>query len=101
MAEKIVMPKLAMAMKQGKVIEWKAEEGEWVEKGRIVMVIETEKVSHECESPVSGFLPSSEMVVPIAGYAEFNIDRPVDIVEQQRSIFYKSNLDAATETGNM
>jgi pyruvate dehydrogenase E2 component (dihydrolipoamide acetyltransferase)/2-oxoglutarate dehydrogenase E2 component (dihydrolipoamide succinyltransferase) len=56
MAEKILMPKLAMAMKQGKVIEWKAGEGQWVEKGQIVMVIETEKVTYECESPAAGFL---------------------------------------------
>lgn len=56
MAEKIVMPKLAMAMKRGKVIEWKAGEGEWVEKGKVVMVIETEKVTYECEAPASGHL---------------------------------------------
>jgi len=56
MAEEILMPKLAMAMKQGKVIEWKAGEGQWIEKGQIVMVIETEKVTYECESPVSGYL---------------------------------------------
>jgi pyruvate/2-oxoglutarate dehydrogenase complex dihydrolipoamide acyltransferase (E2) component len=56
MAEEILMPKLAMAMKQGKVIEWKAGEGQRIEKGQIVMVIETEKVTYECESPASGFL---------------------------------------------
>jgi len=56
MAEKIVMPKLAMAMKQGKVVEWKVNAGDWVEKGQIVMVIETEKVSYEVESPGPGFL---------------------------------------------
>jgi len=56
MAEEILMPKLAMAMKQGKVIEWKAGEGQWVEKGQTVMVIETEKVTYDCESPAAGFL---------------------------------------------
>ena len=56
MAEEILMPKLAMAMKQGKVIEWKAGEGQRIEKGQIVMVIETEKVTYECEAPASGFL---------------------------------------------
>ena len=56
MAQEILMPKLAMAMKQGKVIEWKAEEGQRVEKGQLVMVIETEKVTYECESPAAGFL---------------------------------------------
>jgi pyruvate dehydrogenase E2 component (dihydrolipoamide acetyltransferase)/2-oxoglutarate dehydrogenase E2 component (dihydrolipoamide succinyltransferase) len=56
MAVEIVMPKLAMAMKQGKVVEWKVNEGDRVEKGQIIMVIETEKVSYEVESPASGFL---------------------------------------------
>ena len=56
MAEEILMPKLAMAMKQGKVIEWKAGEGQRIEKGQIVMVIETEKVTYECEAPAAGFL---------------------------------------------
>jgi pyruvate dehydrogenase E2 component (dihydrolipoamide acetyltransferase) len=56
MAENIVMPKLAMAMKQGKVVKWNAGEGEKIEKGQVVMVIESEKVSYEVEAPISGFL---------------------------------------------
>lgn len=56
MAEKIVMPKLAMSMKQGKVIEWKFAEGQHVEKGQVVAVIETEKVTYEVEAPESGLL---------------------------------------------
>lgn len=56
MAETIVMPKLAMSMKQGEVIEWKFAEGEWVEKGQVVLVIETEKVTYEVEAAASGFL---------------------------------------------
>ena len=56
MAEIVAMPKLAKAMKRGKIVEWKAEEGEWVEKGQVVLIIETEKVALECESPASGYL---------------------------------------------
>jgi len=56
MSEKILLPKLAMAMKQGKIVEWKIKEGEWVETGVIVMVIETEKVTYEWESSASGYL---------------------------------------------
>jgi pyruvate dehydrogenase E2 component (dihydrolipoamide acetyltransferase) len=55
-AESIIMPKLAMAMQEGTVVEWLAQEGEWVEKGREVMTIETEKVAYQCEAPASGFL---------------------------------------------
>lgn len=56
MAEQIVMPKLAMSMKQGTVMEWKFAEGERVEKGQVVLVIETEKVTYDVEAAASGFL---------------------------------------------
>ncbi|MEE9612898.1 MAG: dihydrolipoamide acetyltransferase family protein [Desulfatiglandales bacterium] len=55
MAEQVVMPKLAMAMNEGKVVEWMVNEGDWVERSELLMVIETEKVTHECESPASGY----------------------------------------------
>ena len=55
MAIPIVMPKLAMAMKQGKISEWRVDEGARVEKGRVVIIIETDKVTYEIESPDSGF----------------------------------------------
>lgn len=48
------MPKLAMAMKEGQVVEWIAAEGEPVKKGQVVVVIETEKVTYEIEAPASG-----------------------------------------------
>ncbi|MBW2369438.1 MAG: lipoyl domain-containing protein, partial [Deltaproteobacteria bacterium] len=62
------MPKLAMAMKHGKVVEWTVHEGQWVEKGSIIMVIETEKVTYDVESPAAGYLhikaePDQEIAV--------------------------------------
>lgn len=56
MSEVILMPKLAMGMKQGTLIQWIVAEGDRVEKGQEVLVIETEKVTYEIEAPVSGFL---------------------------------------------
>jgi pyruvate dehydrogenase E2 component (dihydrolipoamide acetyltransferase) len=56
MPESVIMPKLAMAMQEGTVVEYLAAEGEWVEKGQQVMTIETEKVTYECEAPASGYL---------------------------------------------
>ncbi len=51
-----VMPKLAMAMNEGTVNEWLVKEGEYVKEGAAIMVVETEKVSYDLESPVSGYL---------------------------------------------
>ena len=56
MAEILAMPKLAKSMKRGKIVEWKAQEGQWVDKGQVVLIIETEKVALECESPAAGYL---------------------------------------------
>jgi pyruvate dehydrogenase E2 component (dihydrolipoamide acetyltransferase) len=56
MATPVVMPKLAMAMKQGKVVEWRVNQGDRVEKGQVIMVIETEKVTYEIEAPAAGYL---------------------------------------------
>jgi hypothetical protein len=32
-----------MSMSDLKMVEWKAKEGEWIERGNVVLVIETEK----------------------------------------------------------
>ena len=56
MSEVILMPKLAMSMKQGTLTEWCVAEGDRVENGQVVLVIETEKVSYELEAPASGFI---------------------------------------------
>lgn len=61
MAKKIVMPKLAMAMNEGTVTTWSFIEGAQVEKGSILLEIETEKVSYEIEAIADGFL---HIVVP-------------------------------------
>ncbi len=44
-----------MMMKQGKIVEWKVKEGERINKGQVIMVIETEKVTYDIEASVSGY----------------------------------------------
>jgi pyruvate dehydrogenase E2 component (dihydrolipoamide acetyltransferase) len=68
MATKVVMPKLAMMMKQGKVVEWRVKEGERINKGQVIMVIETEKVTYDIEASVSGYfhiVTSLDETVPV------------------------------------
>jgi pyruvate dehydrogenase E2 component (dihydrolipoamide acetyltransferase) len=50
------MPKVGLTMTEGKIVEWTKGEGEWVEKGEILFVFETEKVTFEVEAQQSGFL---------------------------------------------
>jgi len=56
MATHIVIPRLGMTSSRATLIEWKAKEGDWIEKGSIVLVIESEKTSWEIEAEASGFL---------------------------------------------
>lgn len=52
----VLMPKVGLTMTEGKIVEWKKGEGERVEKGEILFVFETEKVTFEVEAQQSGFL---------------------------------------------
>jgi len=56
MSSAIVMPKVGLTMTEGKIVEWKKDVGQRVEKGEIVFVFETEKVSFDVDAAHSGFL---------------------------------------------
>jgi len=56
MATEIKIPRVGMAVADATIIEWPFKEGDRVEERQIVVVIETEKVRTDVESPVSGFL---------------------------------------------
>jgi pyruvate/2-oxoglutarate dehydrogenase complex dihydrolipoamide acyltransferase (E2) component len=50
------MPKLGMTMEEGRVVAWPLPLGARVEKGRTVLVIDSEKTEAEVEATASGFL---------------------------------------------
>ncbi|MCP4023162.1 MAG: biotin/lipoyl-binding protein [Desulfobacteraceae bacterium] len=56
MPVEIVMPKLGLTMTEGLIIEWKVKEGDSVNKGDILFVLETEKVTFEVEVPETAIL---------------------------------------------
>ncbi len=56
MAEYIGIPKLGMSMTEATLVEWKVKEGNQVEKGDVVLMIETEKTQWEVEASAPGFL---------------------------------------------
>jgi pyruvate dehydrogenase E2 component (dihydrolipoamide acetyltransferase) len=56
MAVAVIFPKLDEAMKSGKVVRWLKNEGDHVEKGEIIIEIESEKTSFELEAEASGIL---------------------------------------------
>ena len=56
MATAISMPKLGMTMEEGTIIDWPLAIGAHVEKGELVLVIESEKNEADVEAPASGVL---------------------------------------------
>ena len=56
MAANIAIPKLGMYMTEATLVEWKVKEGDRVDKGDVVLVIETAKTKWEVEASAAGFV---------------------------------------------
>ncbi len=62
------MPKLGLVMREGLLVRWHREEGDRVEAGKLLLEIESDKVTTEIEAPASGVLRkvvvTAEEIVP-------------------------------------
>ena len=56
MLKDVIMPQLGAEMTAGRIAEWKKKEGEWVEEKEVVVIVETDKITYEIESPGAGYL---------------------------------------------
>lgn len=56
MPTEIIMPALGMAQETGRLIAWLKQEGQSVQRGDILMEIETDKTTVELEAPATGTL---------------------------------------------
>jgi pyruvate/2-oxoglutarate dehydrogenase complex dihydrolipoamide acyltransferase (E2) component len=56
MVHEVRMPVLSQTMIQGRVVEWILKEGEKVDKGALLVVVESDKATHELEAPDGGIL---------------------------------------------
>ena len=56
MATEMIMPKVDMDQETGTVVEWLKSEGQAVEKGETILVIETDKIAIDIEAPATGIL---------------------------------------------
>lgn len=52
----VVMPKWGVTMQEGTLATWNVAEGEEVEEGQSLAVIQTDKVDADLEAPVAGVL---------------------------------------------
>ena len=84
-----IMPKMDMDQESVTILEWLKKEGEKVEKGEAVIVVETDKLTSEIEAPASGTLtgilykeneeaPVTKVVAYILAEGESPADVPTD-----------------------
>jgi len=62
------MPKLGMVMKEGLVVLWHVQEGDWTSAGKLLLEIESDKVTTEIEATASGvvrqIIVTADEIVP-------------------------------------
>src|SRR5512143_160666 len=56
MATRLDVRQLGLTMETGTILQWVKAEGDKVEKGQPVVIIQTDKVEYEVEAPVAGTL---------------------------------------------
>ena len=56
MSTQLTMPRLSQDMESGAIVEWLKKEGDHVERGEVVLVVETDKANVDVEAPESGVL---------------------------------------------
>ncbi|MBL7210786.1 MAG: 2-oxo acid dehydrogenase subunit E2 [Desulfobacteraceae bacterium] len=96
MAENVIMPKLGMTMKQGKVTKWHYKEGDRVEAGDVIAEIETDKINYEIEAPISGIL--ARVLVREEGVAA--VGEAIGIMVEEGETFDESAIPASTPEGH-
>jgi len=77
MATVLTMPMMGEVMEEGVVLSWKKREGEPIEKGQIILEIETDKAVVEVESPASGVV--KKILVPEGETVPINT--PLAVIE--------------------
>ena len=93
MAETVTMPKLGFDMAEGTLVRWVIQEGEPVEKGKVLAEIETDKATVEVESDYDGILARQLVkegdVVPVS--------TPIAMVTQPGEELKESDLPEAPQ----
>lgn len=50
----VKIPQASVAVTEGTIVRWLAGEGDWVEEGQPIYLLETDKVEMEVEAPATG-----------------------------------------------
>jgi len=90
MITEVILPVLGETMNEGTIVEWLKKEGDAVERGEVLFMVETDKATLEMEAPAQGFL--RQIVVPtgqtvpvltVVGLITSTMDEPLEGAEEQ------------------
>jgi pyruvate/2-oxoglutarate dehydrogenase complex dihydrolipoamide acyltransferase (E2) component len=56
MASRLKIPKLGMSMNEATIVEWLVADGDSVQEGQPLYLLETDKTENEVPSPVAGII---------------------------------------------
>jgi pyruvate dehydrogenase E2 component (dihydrolipoamide acetyltransferase) len=85
MAVEMIMPKVDMDQETGTVVEWLKTDGDQVKEGETILVIETDKIAIDVESPGTGTLQGISAhpgdVIPIGTVIAYILDEGEELPE--------------------
>jgi pyruvate dehydrogenase E2 component (dihydrolipoamide acetyltransferase) len=105
-ASTIVMPKLGLTMTEGVVTSWLVRPGDQVRSGDVIVVVETEKIATEVESPGDGRIETIEVAegstVPVGAVLATwtGADAAQRSSQPESNNFDGNNVAIALEAGN-
>lgn len=83
--KEIIMPKLGLTMEEGRVVSWLKKEGDPIEKGELLLEVETDKSINEVEASYSGTIgkiyiqvDETAAVLSVIGYILEPGEKPPD-----------------------
>lgn len=89
MATNVILPKVDMDQETGTVVEWLKQDGDLVEKGDPILIIETDKVAVEVESPASGILQGIQAevdeIIPIGTVIAYILEPGEELPDEAKS----------------
>jgi pyruvate/2-oxoglutarate dehydrogenase complex dihydrolipoamide acyltransferase (E2) component len=77
---RVQMPKMGMTMTEGTISSWEKNDGDFVNEGDTIAIVETDKISNTLEAPATGILRITAATgkdIPVAGevgYIEVECD---------------------------
>jgi pyruvate/2-oxoglutarate dehydrogenase complex dihydrolipoamide acyltransferase (E2) component len=98
MTYEVRMPVLSQSMIQGRVVEWLMNEGDKVDKGALLVVVESDKATHELEAPQEGILYK----ILVEPGMEVDVDTPLAIIadsDEQNPVINSSTVSQVIHIG--